>query len=160
MCTMVPFVVLALKMAFSLPMAFGLPAVLCLPVDIRLFPLVRDRTDGWYSLADATGADDDGVSGIATSLSSRTYVLSLARFCALPAFVSSTDLNRPLHLVVVDDVDARLGALRLGGSERVTGASIDLWSPFGSRVDWRIDSPIASASVLPTAKPSIVVSSP
>ncbi|OQD79203.1 hypothetical protein PENSOL_c326G01913, partial [Penicillium solitum] len=147
---------------FSLPVAFGLPAALCLLIDIRLFPLVRDRTDGWYSLADAAGADDDGVSGIATSWSSRTYVLSLARFCALPAFASSTDRYRPLLLVVVDDgVDARLGALRLGGSERViAGAWIDLWSPFGSRVDWRIDSPIAPTWVVPTAKPSIVVSSP
>jgi hypothetical protein len=46
---------------------------------------------------------------------------SLARFCGLPA--SSTDLSSPLLLVVVDDdVDARLGALLLGGSERVTGA--------------------------------------
>jgi hypothetical protein len=65
--------------------------------------------------------------------------------------VVSIDLIRPLLLVVVDDnVEARLGALRLGGSERVSaGAWLDRSSPF---VDWRIDSPIALASVLPTVK--------
>jgi hypothetical protein len=59
---MAPFVVLALKMV-----AFSLPAALYLPVDARLFQLERDKTDGWYSLADAARAEDDGVSGIATS---------------------------------------------------------------------------------------------
>lgn len=54
--------ILALKMMFSLPAALCLPAF-CLAVDIRLFPLVRDSTDGWYSLTDASGADDDGGSG-------------------------------------------------------------------------------------------------
>ncbi|OQD84455.1 hypothetical protein PENSOL_c124G05562 [Penicillium solitum] len=112
--------------AFSLPVVFGLPTALCLPVDIRLFTLLRDKIDGWYSPADAAGTDDDCV---------------------------------PLLLVVIDDdVDARLGALRLRGSERVTGAWIDLWSPFGGCVDWQIDSPIALVWVVPTAKPSIAVS--
>ena len=112
MCAVAPYVI---KTAFSLP-----AASLYLLIDIRLFPLVRDRTDGWYSLAGTAGADDEGVSSIATSLSLRTYVLCLARFCALPAFVSSTDVSNPLLLVVVDDdVDARLGALRPGGSKRV-----------------------------------------
>lgn len=107
-------------MVFSLPGAFSLPAALCLPVDMRLFPLVRDSTDGWYSLADVAGADDDGVLGSTATSSSRMYVSSLGRFCGSP--MSSTDLSKPLLLVVVDDdVDARLGALRLGGSERVTG---------------------------------------
>ncbi|CAI7668804.1 unnamed protein product [Penicillium palitans] len=125
------------------------------------FPLVWDSTDSWYSLADASGADDDGVPGSTASLSSRTYASSLARFCVLP--VLSTDLSKPLFLVVIDDdVVARLGALRLGGSERVTGKRIDLWIPFSGCVDWRIDSLIASASALPIApvvKPGIMVSS-
>lgn len=43
-----------------------LPA-LCLPVGARLFPLICESTDGWYSLADAAGADDDGGSGRITS---------------------------------------------------------------------------------------------
>jgi hypothetical protein len=65
--------------------------------------------------------------------------------------VVSIDLIRPLLIVVVDNnVEARLGALRLGGSERVSaGAWFDRSSPF---VDWRIDSLIALALVLPTVK--------
>jgi hypothetical protein len=64
---------------------------------------------------------------------------------------------RPLLLVIVDDTvdaDARLGALRLGGSDCVpAGAWIDRSTPLvGLCADWRIDSPIALASVLPTAK--------
>jgi hypothetical protein len=55
--------VLVLKMVFSLP------AALCL-LPLRAFPLVRDSTDGWYSLADTAGADDDGVSGRTISWSS------------------------------------------------------------------------------------------
>jgi hypothetical protein len=151
-------VVLFLKIVFSLPVAFVLPVALCL-LALCAFPLVWDSTDGWYSLADASGADDDGVPGSTASSSSRTYASSLARFCVLP--VLSTDLSKPLFLVVVDDdVVARLGALRLGGSERVTGKRIDLWIPFGGCVDWRIDSLIASASALPIApvvKPGIMV---
>lgn len=139
-------------------MAFSFPVELCLPVvlhflALRAFPLVRDSTDGWYSLADAAGADDEGVFGSTASSSSRTYASPLARFCAAP--VSSIDLIRPLLLVVVDDnVDARLGALRLAGSEHVTaGAWIERSIPLtGLCADWRIDSPIALASVLPTTK--------
>lgn len=119
-CTAVPSVVV-LKMVFSLPVA------LCLPVDARLFPLARDSTDGWYSLTDASGADDDGGSGSVVIRSLIMYISSLARFCAVSEL--STVLSRPLLLVVVDDVDAvgaRFGALRLGGSERVTGIRIDL----------------------------------
>lgn len=115
-------VVLFLKMAFSFPMELCLPVVLHF-LALRAFPLVRDSTDGWYSLADAAGADDEGVLGSTASSSSRTYTSSLARFCATP--VSSTDLIRPLLLVVVDDnVNARLGTLRLGGSERVTAGAV------------------------------------
>lgn len=77
------FVELALKMAFSLPVVFGLPAALCFPVDIRLFLLVRDKTDGWYSLADAAGADDDGVSSI---LGFKSPILS-TQFLAIPTFL-------------------------------------------------------------------------
>ncbi|CAI7659337.1 unnamed protein product [Penicillium glandicola] len=87
--------------------AFSFPGALCLPVALwflalRVFPLVRDNTDGWYSLNDTAGADDDGV----------------------PSSTASSSSRAPLLLVIVDDiVDARLGALRLGGSERISASA-------------------------------------
>ncbi|KAJ5515173.1 hypothetical protein N7463_004725 [Penicillium fimorum] len=82
---------------------------------------VRDSTEGWYSLADAAGADDDGVPGSSSSSSSRTYASPLL-FCTLP--VSSIELIRSLLLLTIeDDVDARLGALRLGGLKCVTAGA-------------------------------------
>lgn len=83
----------------------------CLPVGARLFPLICESIDGWYSLADAAGADDDGGSGRIASWSVTMYVSSLARFGAVPELTPSTDLISPLLLVIADDVvDARLGA--------------------------------------------------
>ncbi|OQD94606.1 hypothetical protein PENSOL_c025G00090 [Penicillium solitum] len=139
-------------------MVFSFPVELCLPVVLHFlalyaFPLVRDSTNGWYLLADAASADDEGVFSSTASSSSRTYASPLARFCAVP--VSSIDLIRPLLLVVVDDnVDARLGALRLTGSEHITaGTWIKRLIPLtGLCADWRIDSLIALTSVLPTTK--------
>lgn len=131
--------------ALVLKIEFSLPAALCLLAVVRLFPLVRDSTDGWYSLAEPAGADEDGGSGIIASWSSRIYLPSRGRLVVLPVLVSltlalSTDRKRPLLLVVATDdvVDIRLGALRLGGSERVPvgGAYIDWLSP---RIGWRID---------------------
>ncbi|OQE03968.1 hypothetical protein PENSOL_c001G09833 [Penicillium solitum] len=103
-------------------------------------------------------ANNEGVFSSTTSSSSRMYTSPLTRFYATP--VLSIDLIRPLLLVIVDNnIDTRLGALRLTGSEHITaGAWIKQSIPLTSLcADWRIDSPIILASVLPTTKSKLII---
>ncbi|OQE11191.1 hypothetical protein PENFLA_c078G10212 [Penicillium flavigenum] len=115
------------KMVFSLP---GALAVSLAGIGV-LVSLCVSAEDGWYSLTVLTSDGSESPS------SSITYSVLLL-FGVMPLLACVTLPRKPLLRVMIDDdVDALLGALRLGGSD---------CTPGGACTDWRSDWPILSDS--------------